>query len=151
MEKYEEDQHGRHSGSGGCSGRGHEAQKGAWGVVTSAPGCLRNGVWTAQAFHCPRVLVPVDEIERGKPDPEGYLKAAKLLRVEPADCVVFEDTRPGIESAEAAGMTAIGLMTTFPAETLGLCLDDSGFSRHPFGTRVERGGEGFRIFTASLQ
>jgi sugar-phosphatase len=44
----------------------------------------------------PKVIVPVDEIRNSKPDPEGFLQAAKQLGVAPKDCIVFEDTRPGI-------------------------------------------------------
>ncbi|MDY4611424.1 MAG: HAD family hydrolase [Sphaerochaetaceae bacterium] len=40
----------------------------------------------------------------GKPHPAVYLAAARTLRLEPCDCVVFEDTRSGIESALAAGI-----------------------------------------------
>jgi mannitol-1-/sugar-/sorbitol-6-phosphatase len=124
-----------------------EAQKGAWAVVTSAPRLLAERRLSAAGFPLPRVLVPIDEIERGKPDPEGYLKAAKLLGIEPLDCAVFEDTRPGIEAAQAAGMTAIGLLTTFPAEALGCAWTIRDFR----DIRLECAEPGFRISTASLQ
>jgi sugar-phosphatase len=53
------------------------------------------------------VLVPADEIERGKPHPDGYLRAAELLGVDPKECVVFEDAEPGIRSALASGARVV--------------------------------------------
>ena len=47
-----------------------------------------------------------DEIKQGKPDPEGYLLAAKQLNIQPERCLVLEDSAPGIQAASAAGMTA---------------------------------------------
>ena len=46
---------------------------------------------------------------RGKPDPEPYLAAAELLGVEPARCVVFEDSPSGGLAARAAGATVIAV------------------------------------------
>ncbi|MDD2972966.1 MAG: HAD family phosphatase [Lachnospiraceae bacterium] len=43
--------------------------------------------------------------EKGKPSPDVYLKAAKQLQINPADCLVFEDIVPGIQAGKAAGMT----------------------------------------------
>ncbi len=50
------------------------------------------------------VIVGAEDYTKGKPDPEPFLTAAKLLNVAPADCLVFEDADAGIASAEAAGM-----------------------------------------------
>ena len=55
------------------------------------------------AHHFP-VIVGAEDYERGKPNPEPFLKAAMLLHVEPKDCLVFEDADAGIEAAKAAGM-----------------------------------------------
>jgi beta-phosphoglucomutase family hydrolase len=66
---------------------------------------------------------------KGKPDPQIYLKAAQLLNISPADCVVFEDALAGIESAKAAGMDVIGLYTSLKASELpeGLLLQIKNF------------------------
>ncbi len=90
-----------------------------WAVVTSAPRKLAELRIQAAGLPLPRVLVPVDEIERGKPHPEGYLKAARLLNFAAEECCVFEDTRPGIEAGLNAGMQVVGLLTTVAAERLG--------------------------------
>lgn len=49
------------------------------------------------------------DIARSKPDPEVFLKAALKLGIAPADCVVVEDAKAGIEAAKAGGMTALAL------------------------------------------
>ena len=63
-------------------------------------------------------IVSADMVYAPKPSPEGYLFTAKQLGVKPEDCLVFEDSPPGITAAKAAGMIAIGLLTTYPAERL---------------------------------
>ena len=50
------------------------------------------------------VIVGAEDYTHGKPDPEPFLTAARLLGVEVAECLVFEDADAGIASAEAAGM-----------------------------------------------
>ena len=60
-----------------------------------------------QLMHHFNVLVGGDEVAKGKPDPEIFLKAAERLAVHPKHCVVFEDSPNGIRSAHAAGMIPI--------------------------------------------
>ncbi len=89
-----------------------------WAVVTSGTRYLA----TSRLHHCrvplPHVLVTADDVMRGKPHPEPYLKGAAGLGFEPEQCLVFEDTPAGIEAAHAAGMKAIALTTTYPREQL---------------------------------
>lgn len=60
-----------------------------------------------------------DRVTRCKPDPEIYLTAAAALGMAPADCVVFEDAKAGIESARRAGAgRVVALATTLPREVL---------------------------------
>lgn len=94
------------------------AARGFWAVVTSAPRDLAVARIRAAGLPLPNVLIPADEIRHGKPHPEGYLAAAAKLGVSPSDCVVFEDTRPGIKSGLSAGMQVVGLFTTFAPEEL---------------------------------
>ena len=63
-------------------------------------------------------FVAGDEVKRKKPDPEIYLKGAEYLRVKPEKCVVVEDAPNGIQAAHAAGMTAVGIDTSFPEKVL---------------------------------
>lgn len=55
------------------------------------------------------VIVGGDDVINGKPHPESYLMAAKMLGVEPTECVAFEDSLTGISAAEAAGTKAVGI------------------------------------------
>jgi HAD superfamily hydrolase (TIGR01509 family) len=60
-----------------------------------------------------------DDVTHGKPNPEVFLKAAAGLGEAPGDCVVFEDSLPGVTSAKAAGTVCVALLTTTTRETLG--------------------------------
>lgn len=55
------------------------------------------------------VVVTGDEVERGKPHPEPYLRAADLLGVSPSDCVALEDSPTGVASAVAAGVPTVAI------------------------------------------
>ena len=50
------------------------------------------------------IMVSKDDVTRGKPDPETFLKCAAAMKVEPKYCQVFEDGKPGLEAAKRAGM-----------------------------------------------
>lgn len=63
-------------------------------------------------------VVTGDMVSRSKPDPEGYLLAAKFLGADPKDCIVFEDSYAGLEAGRAAGAKVVALATTNPADTL---------------------------------
>ncbi|MFZ0298319.1 MAG: HAD-IA family hydrolase, partial [Candidatus Sulfotelmatobacter sp.] len=66
----------------------------------------------------PNIMIAADDVERGKPHPEPYLKGAELLGMNPAECLVIEDAPAGIQSAHAAGMKVIALTSTYPASAL---------------------------------
>jgi HAD superfamily hydrolase (TIGR01509 family) len=59
-----------------------------------------------------------DEVARGKPAPDIFLRAAEQLGRAPSECVVFEDAPAGVEAAHAAGMRVVGVLTTNPRESL---------------------------------
>jgi HAD superfamily hydrolase (TIGR01509 family) len=60
------------------------------------------------------VIVGAEDYSKGKPDPEPFLTAAKLLGVAPETCLVFEDADAGIASAEAAGMKWVRVPLALP-------------------------------------
>lgn len=62
--------------------------------------------------------VSVQDVARGKPAPDLYLRAAELVGVAPAACVAIEDSIPGVAAARAAGMRVIAIATTTPADRL---------------------------------
>lgn len=51
-----------------------------------------------------------ESVKQGKPDPDIYLKTARMLSVDPTECVVIEDTNSGVLAAKKAGMKVIGLL-----------------------------------------
>jgi HAD superfamily hydrolase (TIGR01509 family) len=59
-----------------------------------------------------RTLVIGDEVARGKPDPLPYLTACARLGVQPENCLAFEDSRSGVQSASGAGTFIIGVMSS---------------------------------------
>jgi len=78
-------------------------------IVTSADVALMRARMGAAGLTVPARTVTAERVRASKPDPEGFLLAASELGVEPADCVVFEDSGAGIDAARAAGMRVIGV------------------------------------------
>jgi beta-phosphoglucomutase-like phosphatase (HAD superfamily) len=68
-----------------------------------------------------QVVVDGHQVDRPKPFPEIYLRAAELLGVAPAECVVFEDSPTGVEAGRAAGAKVVGVRT-HPVELEGVDL-----------------------------
>jgi beta-phosphoglucomutase len=65
-----------------------------------------------------RVVIDGHQVERPKPDPEIYLRAAEMLSVPPGDCIVFEDSLAGIQAARASGARVAAIRTTHSAAEL---------------------------------
>ena len=69
-------------------------------------------------------ITAAQDVQNGKPDPEGYLHALALLNrqspVTASECLVIEDTIPGIQAAHAAGMRCLAVSNTFPETELSL-------------------------------
>ncbi len=97
-----------------------------WAVVTSAHRALARTRLQSVNLPLPQVLIGADDVSHGKPHPEGYLTAAQHLAADPHACIVFEDTPPGLEAAQAAGIRAIAISTTYPCGHLGAfdCITD---------------------------
>ncbi len=74
-----------------------------WAVVTSATLSLATVRLRAAALPLPQVLITAEDVQRGKPDPEGFLLAANRLGVRIDQCLVFEDSPAGVAAAKAAG------------------------------------------------
>lgn len=81
-------------------------------IVTSGSRALAVARLRAAGLPVPQVLVTAEQVDDGKPDPAGYLRAAALLGVDPAHCLVLEDAPVGVEAGVAAGMTVIAVLTT---------------------------------------
>jgi sugar-phosphatase len=89
-----------------------------WAVVTSADTILARRRLARAGLPVPEVLVGIDRVAQGKPEPDGYLAAAAMLAVRIDECLVFEDTPVGVSAARRAGMSVIGLATTHRAGAL---------------------------------
>ena len=63
-------------------------------------------------------VVSSQDVQNGKPAPDIFLHTAKLLGADPAKCCVIEDSAAGVEAALAAGMIAIGITNSLPAQRL---------------------------------
>jgi sugar-phosphatase len=87
-------------------------------VVTSCTVPLAAARLRAAGLPVPEVLVTPELLSRGKPDPEGYLLAARTLGAEPEACVVLEDAPAGVDAGRAAGMHVVGITTTHAPEEL---------------------------------
>lgn len=72
-----------------------------------------------------RAIVSAEDVERGKPEPDIFLKALAALNAHTTDaiqarqCVVIEDSKEGIKGARRAGMKCLAVTNSHPAELLG--------------------------------
>ena len=89
-----------------------------WAVATSGNTLLATSSMRKAGMAPPPVMLTSDDVSVGKPDPEPYLRAAELLGVSAADCVVIEDAPAGVASGVAAGATVIGVTHTYDAGVL---------------------------------
>ena len=84
-----------------------EQLAGRWTMVSSGPQALVQARLEAARLPQPRHFVTADSVAQGKPNPDSYLLAASLNEADPADCVAFEDSRAGLQSAIRAGCQVI--------------------------------------------
>jgi beta-phosphoglucomutase family hydrolase len=89
----------------------------ALAVATAAPNA--NITFTLDGLDLRRhfdAVVGAADVSRGKPNPDVFLKAAERCGIAPEHCIVFEDAPLGVEAARRAGMRAVVLTTTLPAD-----------------------------------
>jgi sugar-phosphatase len=97
----------------------HELEDDQWAIVTSGSRAVATLRLATVGLAVPSVFITASDVTRGKPDPEGYRIAAERLKVRPGDCVVLEDSPPGLAAGKAAGIRVIALLTTHTAAQLG--------------------------------
>jgi sugar-phosphatase len=78
-----------------------------WAIVTSAGRPVALARLEAAGLPLPRVLVTPEDTLRGKPAPDGYEAAARILGVDVTRCIIFEDAGPGVAAGRAAGATVV--------------------------------------------
>ncbi|GAA2856687.1 HAD-IA family hydrolase [Microbacterium arabinogalactanolyticum] len=93
-------------------------------IVTSADVALMTARMHAAGLTAPAMTVTAESVSASKPDPEGFLLGARMLGIEPADCVVFEDSEAGVQAGLAAGMRVIGVGAHAHAHGATFVVDD---------------------------
>ena len=97
--------------------------------LAMASGALRDEVklmiHAAGIAHYFDAVVAAEDVVRGKPAPDAYLKALEEInkkypdrRIQPGECLVVEDSKHGLLSARAAGMKCVAVTTSYSAEDL---------------------------------
>lgn len=92
--------------------------QGRWAAVTSGSQELMRARLAAAGLPVPEVLVAADDVSAGKPDPEGYLKAAAALGYDIKDCLVVEDAPAGLRAGHDAGARTLAVATSHDAAEL---------------------------------
>ncbi|HEY0125475.1 MAG TPA: HAD-IA family hydrolase [Rhizobium sp.] len=83
-----------------------------WAIVTSAPRDLAAVRLKAAGIPWPPLLIAGEDVQNGKPAPDCFLQAAKILGQPIEECLVFEDAPAGIEAAETAGAEVVVISAT---------------------------------------
>lgn len=89
-----------------------------WTIVTSCTRVLAEVRLRAAGLPVPARFITSTDVVNGKPHPEPFLKAARLLGIEPRNCIVVEDAPAGIRAGKAAGARVIGFPSTLPEADL---------------------------------
>jgi mannitol-1-/sugar-/sorbitol-6-phosphatase len=85
-----------------------------WAIATSCTRALALVRIRVSGLPEPKHLITSDDVVKGKPNPEPYLKAARSLGEDPMRCLVIEDAPAGIRAGKAAGTRVLALRTTAP-------------------------------------
>lgn len=89
-----------------------------WTIVTSCERPLALARMNYAGMPIPETLVSVDDVTKGKPDPEPFLLGAARLGVDPKECIAVEDAVSGLTSARLAGSYTIGVVSTHERDQL---------------------------------
>ncbi len=87
-------------------------------LVTSCSSALARTRLRAAALPMPAQIVSYDDVQRGKPEPECFLLAARRLGADPSRCLVLEDAPAGITAGRAAGARVLAVRTTHADQEL---------------------------------
>ncbi|MFC0435499.1 HAD family hydrolase [Kutzneria buriramensis] len=92
--------------------------KDRWAAVTSGSQELMRARLAVAGLPVPDVLIAADDVSAGKPDPEGYFKAAAALGYDIARCLVVEDAPAGLRAGQNAGARTLAVATSHDAAEL---------------------------------
>lgn len=90
-----------------------------WAIVTSGTRRVASARLRHVNLPIPAIFITAEDVNTGKPAPDGYLLAASRLDLSPAECVVVEDAPAGIQAGKAAGMRVIAVASTLAKGALG--------------------------------
>lgn len=107
-----------------------------WAVATSGSRRIATSRLAQIGIAGVPVLITAEDVERGKPDPQVYRRAAAALGFPAAECIVFEDSAPGIEAGKNAGCRVVAVVASGEAPPF-----VDGAVRDYRELRVEFGGE----------
>ncbi len=110
-----------------------------WAVVTSGPLELMRARLAVAGLPIPPVMITAEDVTAGKPDPQGYLKAASRLGFNPGRCLVVEDAPVGVTAGKTAGASVLAVSTTHATEELVLA---DAIARNLSECSVEDSGDG---------
>jgi HAD superfamily hydrolase (TIGR01509 family) len=88
-------------------------------IATTAP--AKNREFALQSLGLEdrfEVILGDEHVVNGKPNPEIFLSTANELSVDPSECIVFEDSPPGVKAGKNAGMVVVGLLTSHASDEL---------------------------------
>lgn len=89
-------------------------------IVTSSDSAKMERLWKQLPELRPYfdVIIDAGQVTKSKPDPQGYLKGCDALGLQPAECLVFEDSLQGLRAGRASGAGVVGVATTYPHEVI---------------------------------
>ncbi|MFB2564270.1 HAD-IA family hydrolase [Rhizobium sp. IMFF44] len=93
-----------------------------WAIVTSAPRELAKVRIAAAGIPWPEILIAGEDVQHGKPAPDCFILAARMLAQPIEECLIFEDAPAGIEAAETSGASVLVISATHRTPL---------FTRHP--------------------
>lgn len=89
-----------------------------WAIVTSGTHRVASARLKHVGLPTPEIFITAEDVNAGKPAPDGYLLAASRLNVQPIDCVVVEDAPAGIQAGKSAKMRVIAIASSISKEAL---------------------------------
>jgi mannitol-1-/sugar-/sorbitol-6-phosphatase len=95
-----------------------ERERAPWAVASSGSRWFAQRCFRQTGLPFPRVGIFAEDVREGKPAPDCYLTAARLLGLAPRACLVIEDAPAGVTAARRAGCAVLALATTVPAARL---------------------------------
>lgn len=99
----------------------HASERGPVAIASGSPlDVIHRILEQLNLFDLVNVVLSSEEVEAGKPEPDVFLEAARLLDVAPHACVVFEDSVVGVKAAIHASMSCIAVPSEAPREIAGL-------------------------------